>query len=75
VILIYFNQINIKRNKSLKELVEDRTKELQELNEKLEHRVEEKTKELKRANYLLDEAQKIARLGSFTYDVKEDKMY
>ncbi|RXK04193.1 transporter substrate-binding domain-containing protein [Halarcobacter bivalviorum] len=74
-ILVYLNQLNIKRNKILKEKVEERTKELKKLNESLERKVEEKTKELKKANYLLDEAQKIAHLGSFQYDIKKDELF
>ncbi|WP_052502604.1 transporter substrate-binding domain-containing protein [Halarcobacter anaerophilus] len=70
LILIYKNQLNVKRNISLKQLVNERTKELRELNEELEKRVDRKTKELIKANYLLDEAQKIARLGSFSYNTK-----
>ncbi|RXK00624.1 hypothetical protein CRV02_09640 [Arcobacter sp. CECT 8989] len=75
IILIYKNQSNIKQNKLLKEKVEERTKELKQLNESLEIKVESKTKELKRANYLLDEAQKIAHLGSFQYEIKKDELY
>ncbi len=74
LILLYKHQTNLKRNRNLEHLIEDRTKELKELNERLEQRVEEKTKELRRANYLLDEAQKIARLGSFTYDNVKDEL-
>ncbi len=70
IILIYINQQNMNRNKTLKLLVNERTKELKELNQELEKRVEIKTKELSRTNYLLDEAQKIARLGSFSYNTK-----
>ncbi|RXJ88518.1 hypothetical protein CRV01_12275 [Arcobacter sp. CECT 8983] len=75
IILIYKNQSNITKNKLLKEKVEERTKELKQLNESLERKIEDKTKELKRANYLLDEAQKIAHLGSFQYEIKKDELY
>ena len=75
IILLYVNQINLKKNITLKETVEERTKELKELNAELEQRVNKKTKELKRANYLLDEAQKIAHLGSFHYLIKKDELF
>ena len=75
IILIYINQINMKRNKTLKQLVNERTKELQELNRDLERRVDSKTKELIRTNYLLDEAQKIARLGSFSYNTRNKLLH
>ncbi|RXJ68891.1 hypothetical protein CRV08_05495 [Halarcobacter ebronensis] len=74
IVLIYINQANIKRNKILKDLVDERTKELKILNQELEKRVEEKTKELIKTNYLLDEAQKIARLGSFSYNFKKKEL-
>ena len=74
LILIYINQINLRRNKKLKQLVDERTKELKLFNKELEHRVEGKTKELRDTNYLLEEAQKIAKLGSFTYDINSDKL-
>lgn len=67
-LLVYFNQLNLKRNKTLQHLVDERTSELKTLNEELEQRVKSKTKELLRANYLLDEAQEIAKLGSFSYN-------
>jgi len=75
IILLYINQINIRKNKTLKDIVEDRTKELKELNTELGERVNTKTKELKRANYLLDEAQKIAHLGSFHYHIENDELF
>ncbi|NVJ54525.1 MAG: transporter substrate-binding domain-containing protein [Campylobacteraceae bacterium] len=75
IILVFKNQTSIKQNRLLKEKVEERTKELKQLNESLEKKVEDKTKKLKRANYLLDEAQKIAHLGSFQYEIKKDELY
>lgn len=72
--LIYFNQQNLRKSKNLKILVDERTKELKILNEQLEERIEEKTKELRRANYLLDEAQTIAKLGSFGYSIKKKEL-
>ena len=75
ILLIYLNQLSIKQNKFLKEKVDERTKELKILNETLEKKVQDKTKKLKRANYLLDEAQKIAHLGSFQYDIQEDILF
>lgn len=69
LILIYFNQRNIQKNKTLSYLVNERTKELKYLNEELEQKVFDKTKELRDINYLLDEAQQIAKLGSFSYDL------
>jgi C4-dicarboxylate-specific signal transduction histidine kinase/ABC-type amino acid transport substrate-binding protein len=72
--LIYFNQQNLRKSKNLKILVNERTKELEILNEELEERIEEKTKELRRANYLLDEAQTIAKLGSFGYSIKKKEL-
>ena len=55
-------------------MVQARTKELIHLNETLEHRVRNKTKELIKANNLLDEAQKIAHLGSYHYHIEEKKL-
>ena len=75
LLLIYFNQINIIKNKRLKSIVNERTKELKELNSQLEELVDIKTKELKRANYLLDEAQKMAHLGSFNYNIKKNELF
>jgi len=75
IILIYLNQLNIRRNERLKEIVNERTKELKQLNKNLEERVEKKTKELIRTNYLLDEAQKIAGVGSFSYNAKTKKLH
>ena len=74
LLLIYINQLNIRKNKALQYVVEERTKELKELNSQLENRVNIKTKELKRANYLLDEAQEIAHLGSFNYNIKKNEL-
>ncbi len=72
--LIYFNQQNLRKSKNLKILVNERTKELEILNGELEERIEEKTKELRRTNYLLDEAQTIAKLGSFGYNIKRKEL-
>jgi len=75
LILSYKNKLSQKRNKKLQELVEERTLELKTLNENLENKIDLKTKELRRVNYLLDEAQKIAHLGSFQYHIKNDQLF
>ncbi len=74
ILLVYKEFITSKRNKKLENLVSARTKDLKKLTQTLEQRVEEKTKELKRVNYILDEAQKIAHLGSFQYNFKKNKL-
>jgi len=73
--LIYINQRNIKKNKNLKFIVNERTEELKELNAHLEELVNQKIKELKSANSLLDEAQEVAHLGSFNYNIEKNKLF
>ena len=73
-LLIYINQRNIRKNKTLNSIVNERTKELKELNTNLEELISKKTKELKRTNFLLDEAQRIAHLGSFKYNIKKNEL-
>lgn len=73
-LLAYLNQLTLKRNKLLQEKVEERTSELKDLNKSLQKTIDLKTKELKKANYLLAQSQKIAHLGSFQYNIKEEKI-
>ncbi len=73
-IVLYKEYITSKENKKLENLVDGRTRELKELTRTLEQIVEDKTKELKKVNYILDEAQKIANLGSFQFNIKKKKL-
>ncbi len=75
MVLIYKNKLNVKTNKKLQNLVEERTLELKLLNENLEQKIDSKTKELRKVNYLLDEAQKIAHLGSFQYHITRNQLF
>lgn len=57
-------------------------KELQELNSTLEQKVKQQTiklteqnEELKETNKMFKEAEKIAKLGFWSYDIKNDKLY
>ncbi len=75
IILMYKNKLNVKANRKLQNLVDERTLELKLLNENLEQKIDLKTKELRKVNYLLDEAQKIAHLGSFQYHITRNQLF
>ena len=74
MLVLYKEYTTSKENKKLENLVDERTKDLQKLTQSLELIVKDKTKELKRVNYILDEAQKIANLGSFQYHLKKKEL-
>ncbi|MEA3354305.1 MAG: PAS domain-containing protein [Campylobacterota bacterium] len=72
LVMIYFliNEKNI-----LQELVEERTKDLKRLNDTLEEKISLRTKELEDKNKLFNEAEKIAKLGFWSINIKENKLY
>ena len=61
-------------NKKLKSAVETKTKELKQLNENLENMVQAQTKALRKSKELLDEAQQIAHIGSYYFDISSKKL-
>ena len=75
VVFIIKNNLTEKSNIKLQKLVDERTSELQDINDNLEQIVYEKTKKLQDINSLLDESQEIAHMGSYHYDIIKDRLY
>lgn len=73
--LLYRYFIIKKTNILLKKTIYKKTKELRLLNENLENLVNKKNKELLETNEILYEAQKIAHLGSYKYNLKKQSLY
>ncbi len=74
VVLAIKGIITKNTNKKLKAAVDTKTKELRKLNENLESMIQKQTKELRKSKELLDEAQQIAHLGSYHFDIASEKL-
>jgi signal transduction histidine kinase/ABC-type amino acid transport substrate-binding protein len=74
VVLAIRGLIVTNTNKKLKSAVETKTKELKQLNENLENMVQAQTKALRKSKELLDEAQQIAHIGSYYFDISSKKL-